>query len=54
MSLSSCPSDIGIPNYFQQEAGIITFGRIELHVPLEVSKGCEASCPDEAGTWGFL
>ena len=25
----------------------------ELHVPLEGSKGCEASCPDEAGTEGF-
>ena len=25
----------------------------ELRVPLDVSKGCEASCPDEAGTEGF-
>ena len=25
----------------------------ELCVPLDVSKGCEASCPDEAGTEGF-
>ena len=50
MSLSSCPSDIGIPNYFQQEAGIITFGSIELRVPLKVSKGCEASFPDDGGT----
>ena len=25
----------------------------ELHVPLEVSKRCEASCQDEAGTEGF-
>ena len=52
--LSSCHSDIGIPINFQQESGIVTFGNIELHTPLEVSNGCEASCQDEAGTKGFL
>ena len=49
-SLSSCHSDIGIPINFQQESGIITFCSIELCMPVEVSKGCDASCPDEAGT----
>ena len=54
VSLSRCHSDIGIPINFQQESGIVTFGNIELHTPLKVSNGCEASCQDEAGTKGFL
>ena len=48
--LSSCHSDIGIPVNIQEELGIFTFWSTELRVPLKVSKGCEASCPDEAGT----
>ena len=50
VSLSSWHSDIGFPINFQQESGIITFWSIEFHVPLKVSKGCEASCPDEEET----
>ena len=50
MSLSSGHSDIGIPFNFQQESGIVTFGSIELRLPLEVSTGCETSCPDDGGT----
>ena len=50
MSLSSCHSDIGSPINFQQESGIVTFLSSELRMTLEVSKGCEASCPDEVGT----
>ena len=46
--LSSFHSDIGIPINYQEESGIVTFRSTELRVPLEVSKGCEASCPDEA------
>ena len=46
-ALSHCHSDTGIPINVQQELGIVTH---ELHVSLEVSKGCEASCPDEAAT----
>ena len=53
-SLSSCHNDIGIPVNFQQESGLVTFSSIELGVPLKVSKEWEASCPDEAETWGFL
>ena len=53
-SLSSWHSDIGIPINFQGESGIVTFCSIELLVPLEVSKGCEAPSPDEAETQGFL
>ena len=49
-SLLSCHRDIGIPINFQEESGIVTFLSIELRVPLELSKGCEASSPDEAGT----
>ena len=48
--LSSFHSYIGIPINFQEESGIITVWSIELRMSLEVSKGCEASCPDEAGT----
>ena len=47
--LSSCYSDIGISINFQQESGIVKFN-IDLHVPLDVSKGCEPSCPDYTGT----
>ena len=49
-SLYSCHRDIEIPINFRQESGIIIFLSIELHVPLEVSKGCEASCADKAWT----
>ena len=49
-SLSGCHSDIGIPISFQEETGIITFCSIEVCMPLEVSKGYEASCPYKAGT----
>ena len=48
-SLSSFHSDIRIPINFQ-ESGTIIFCSFELRVPLEVSKGYETSCPDEAGT----
>ena len=54
VSLSSWPSYIGIPIHFQEESGIVTFWSIEFCVPLEVSKGCEVPCPDEAETYGFL
>ena len=47
---SSCHSDIGIPINFQEKSGIVSFGSIELCVPVEVSKGCEASCQDESET----
>ena len=47
--LSICHSDIGIPNYFKKESGIVTFGSIDLRVTLEGSEGCEASCPDVTG-----
>ena len=52
--LYSWHSDIGIPIHFQKESGIVTFSSIEFCVPLEGSKGCEAPCPDEAGTYGIL
>ena len=53
-SLSSRPSYIGIPIHFQEESGIVTLCSIEFRVPLEGSKGCEAPCPDEADTYGFI
>ena len=48
------PRDMGIPINFQEESVIVSFGSIELHIPLEVSKGCEASCRDKAGNLGFV
>ena len=53
-SLSSCNSDIEIPIHFQKESDIVTFRSIEFRLPLEVSKGCDSSCPYEAETCGFL
>ena len=54
VSLSSWHSDIRIPIHFQEESGFLTLGSTEFHVPLEGSKGCEAPCPDEVETYGFL
>ena len=48
-SCYSCHSDIGIPINFQEKSVIVTFWNIELCMPLEVWKECEASCPDEVG-----
>ena len=53
-SLSSCKSDIGIQIHFQKESGIVTIRSIEFRVPLEVSKGCDSPCPDEAEPYSFL
>ena len=50
VSVSTWHSDIRIPINFQGESGIITILIIEVCVPLKVSKGCEAPCPDEAET----
>ena len=44
-SLSSFYRDIGIPINFQEDSGLPTFRSIEIHGPLELSKGCEAPCP---------
>ena len=54
VSLSSWHSDIRIPIHFHEGSGIVTFGSIEFRVPLEVSKGCEAPCPDEVETYAFF
>ena len=53
-SFSRWNSDIGITLHFQEESGIVTLCSIEFRLPLEGSKGCEAPCPDEADTYGFL
>ena len=53
-SLSCWNRDIGIPIHFQNQSGIVSFCSIEFRVPLEVSKGCDSPCPDEAETYGFL
>ena len=52
MSLSCSNIDIEIPINIQKSR-IFPFRSIELHVPLEVSKGCAASCRDEAGSRHF-
>ena len=53
-SLSFWHSDIGTPIHCQEESGIVTLCSIEFRVPLDISMGCEAHCPDEAETYGFL
>ena len=50
MSLACCHSDIGIPINFQVESGLISFGSIDLHVPLKLSQGYWSSCRDQVGT----
>ena len=47
-------SYIGIPINFHEESGIVTFRSKELSAPLDVSKGCEALCPEELEDYGFL
>ena len=53
-SLSRCHRDTGIPINFQEDSGIVPFRSIELHLPLYMSKGCEASCRGEVGNEHFL
>ena len=47
-------SYIGIPINFHEESGIVTFWSNELSATHEVSKGCEALCPEEVEYYGFL
>ena len=54
MSLISWQSYIGIPINFHEESGMVTYGSNELSAPLDVSKGCEAPCPEEVEDYGFL
>ena len=37
-SLSSFPRDIGITINFQEESSLVSFGSLELHKPLDVSR----------------
>ena len=53
-SLSIWHSDNRIPVHLQEVSGIVTLRSIEFHVPLKESEGCEAPCPDEPDTCGFL
>ena len=54
VSLISWDSYIGIPISFHEESGIVTFWSNELSAPLDVSKGCEALCPEVVEDYGFL
>ena len=54
MSVISWHSYIGIPINFHEESGIVTFGSNEISATLDVSKGCEALCPEELEDYGFL
>ena len=53
-SLSIWHSDIGIPNNIQKLSGIVNIWSSELHVALELSKGCESPFRDEVEKYGFL
>ena len=52
-SLIRWHSYIGIPINFHEESVIVTFWSNELSAPLDVSKGCEALCPEEFENYGF-
>ena len=43
----------GIPINFHEESGIVTFWSNELRAALDVSKECEALCPDRWRTMAF-
>ena len=53
-SLISWQSYIGIPINFHEESGIVIFSSNKLRAPLDVSKGCEALCPEEVKDYVFL
>ena len=53
-SLSIWHSYIGILINFHELSVIVTFWKIEISAPLEVSNGCEALCPEEVENNGFL
>ena len=53
-SLISWQNYIGIPINFHKESGIVTFRSNEFSAPLDVSKGCEAHCPEKVEDYGFL
>ena len=48
-SLSSFHRDIGIPINFQEVSSLVSFGSLELHEPLEVSRDVR---PPVQTTWG--
>ena len=54
MSLINWQSSTGIPINFHEHSSIVTFRSNELSAPLDVSKGCEALCPEEVEDFGFL
>ena len=53
-SLIIWQSYIGNSINFHEESGIVTFWSIELSALLDVSKGCQALCPEEVENYGFL
>ena len=53
MSLINWQSYIAIPVNFHNESGIVTFRSNEISAPLDVSKGCEALCPERWRTMAF-
>ena len=49
-SLSSFHRDIGIPINFQEESSLVSFGSLELHEPLEVSRDVSPPVQMRRGT----
>ena len=49
MSLSSFHRDIGIPINFQKESSLVSFGSLELHRPIDVSRDVK---PPVQMRWG--
>ena len=54
VSFSIWHSDIGIPDYIKKLSGIVKIWSSELSATLDVSKGCEALCPEDVENYGFL
>ena len=50
LSISSFHRDIGIPINFQEESSLISFGSLELHRPLEVSRDVRPHVQMRRGT----
>ena len=49
-SLSSFHKDLGIPINFQEESSLVSFGTLELHKPLEVSRDVRPPVQMSRGT----
>ena len=45
---------LGFLSICKKSQALSPFEALKFRVPLEVSKGCDSPCPDQAETYGFL